>query len=373
MRSRYEGPGLSGPSASTFTQGIAAAQPRAVILSARSLKRGSIVITALIIVAVLQYILYESANNGRLGGFANVPVINDANPFDGAHASGNTPSVEKEWDHLIMVPGHSVIDITAMDPSHMDVDSMWKLLDYQENQGLPEAIASHIAVAINTTVSTQKSILIFSGGETRRDAGPISEGLSYYIYAKQKGLLDGIESRVYTEEFSRDSFENLLFSICRFKEITGHYPDRVTVIGFDFKEYRFTSLHRRAMHFPANAFSYIGIAPPSLRFDRARAETGEKEAFQAFQTNMYGCAPAAHGETAKRAASLPSVARLRGSVKANSEPPSGELLQKRLSRNPFKRGIPYESSCPEIADLLRWCGPSLYPHKSNLPWVRASL
>jgi hypothetical protein len=356
-----------------FVQASNTAQQRATILSSRSLRKGAIVVAALITVAVLQYILYESTYNDRSSWFDdryNVATANDANPFTETRASVRKDSIDKEWDYLIMVPGHSVIDIAAMDPAHMDADSMWKLLDYQENQGLPEAIASHIVVAVNMTVSNPKSVLIFSGGETRRDAGPISEGLSYYIYAKQKGLLSGIESRVYTEEFSRDSFENLLFSICRFKEIVGYYPTRVTIIGFDFKEDRFASLHRRAIHLPMSAFSYIGIAPSSLLFDRARAEAGEKEAFRAFETNMYGCA-LAPGESAKRALGPPSTARLRGSIKSNSEPPSGQLLQKRLSRNPFNRGIPYESSCPEITELLKWCGPSLYPHKTKLPWAQA--
>jgi hypothetical protein len=37
------------------------------------------------------------------------------------------------------------------------------------------------------------------------------------------------------EDYARDSFENLLFSICRFKEVTGNYPARVTVVGYTFK------------------------------------------------------------------------------------------------------------------------------------------
>lgn len=46
---------------------------------------------------------------------------------------------------------------------------------------------------------------------------------------------------------------------------------------------------------------------------------------------------------------------------------SKELQKKRIERNPFKRKAPYELSCPEIAGLLKWCGPELYP-KEKLPW-----
>jgi len=60
--------------------------------------------------------------------------------------------------------------------------------------------------------------------------------------------------RVVSEEFARDSYENLLFSLCRFFEITGRYPEKVTVIGFGFKERRFTELHRKAVRFPRERF-----------------------------------------------------------------------------------------------------------------------
>ena len=39
----------------------------------------------------------------------------------------------------------------------------------------------------------------------------------------------------YAEEFARDSYENVLFSIARFKELTGHPPRNVTVVGYEFK------------------------------------------------------------------------------------------------------------------------------------------
>jgi len=56
--------------------------------------------------------------------------------------------------------------------------------------------------------------------------------------------------RVISEEFARDSYENFLFSLCRFYEITERYPEKITVIGFGFKERRFIDLHRKAIRFP---------------------------------------------------------------------------------------------------------------------------
>ena len=43
------------------------------------------------------------------------------------------------------------------------------------------------------------------------------------------------------------------------------------------------------------------------------------------------------------------------------------LVKKRTNRNPFKRTIPYELACPEMKDLLHWCGPDLFD-VSQVPW-----
>jgi hypothetical protein len=45
---------------------------------------------------------------------------------------------------------------------------------------------------------------------------------------------------------ARDSLENLLFSLCRFNELSDSYPLDVTVVSFGFKKRRFEELHRRA-------------------------------------------------------------------------------------------------------------------------------
>lgn len=44
--------------------------------------------------------------------------------------------------------------------------------------------------------------------------------------------------RATTEEFALDSYTNLLFSYARFKEVTGRWPEKVTVVGFEMKRAR---------------------------------------------------------------------------------------------------------------------------------------
>lgn len=49
-----------------------------------------------------------------------------------------------------------------------------------------------------------------------------------------EGKRDNVRSRALTEEHARDSFENLLFSVCRFRELTGTYPQNITVSPYTF-------------------------------------------------------------------------------------------------------------------------------------------
>jgi hypothetical protein len=91
-------------------------------------------------------------------------------------------------------------------------ESDWFLLDYQKKQGLPAAIVAHIKAGIHAAAEDPKSLLIFSGGETRAQTGPETEGASYYRIADAMNLWpssSGLRARTITEEFARDSFENL--------------------------------------------------------------------------------------------------------------------------------------------------------------------
>lgn len=129
-----------------------------------------------------------------------------------------------------------------------------------------------------------------------------------------------------------------LFSICRFKEVTSSYPNKITVVSFTFKQRRFETLHAPALQWPSDHFSYIGVDPPvSTGFNLAQAAHGEREnAALPFEQDPYGC----HTPV---------------------------LQVKRRERNPFARTPPYELSCPEMKALLHYCGPKPFP-KSQLPW-----
>ncbi|XVE60173.1 hypothetical protein DITRI_Ditri05aG0106800 [Diplodiscus trichospermus] len=132
--------------------------------------------------------------------------------------------------NLVMVAGHSVY--TSSSCGKVDKENSWFLESYQKNPGQAATFLAHIKEGIESTARDDEALLLFSGGETRKDAGPRSEAQSYWTVAESEGWFGKEESvkwRALTEEHARDSFENLLFSVCRFRELTGTYPHNITV------------------------------------------------------------------------------------------------------------------------------------------------
>jgi hypothetical protein len=250
----------------------------------------------------------------------------------------NDKDLARKAKRLIVVAGHSVTVSGHLEDAGSD-ESDWFLLSYQKGQGLPQAIHAHIQAGIEQAHKDPSALLIFSGGETRAISGPQTEAQAYYHVADAMNLWQGsVRARTATEEFATDSFENLMFALCRFREVTGDYPQKIAVISFSFKRRRFETLHAPALQWPPDHFLYIGVDPPaSTGFDLRRATEGEiQNAAAPFEKDPYGC----HTPV---------------------------LQEKRKSRNPFMRTPPYALTCPEMSDLLSYCGPQLYP-AGRLPW-----
>lgn len=246
--------------------------------------------------------------------------------------------ISADLSHLIIVPGHAVY--TALDYTRPTADASWFLQDFQ--RGEPTFYLEHIRRGIELAAQDKRALLVFSGGQTRSEAGPRSEGLSYWLLAEHFGWWgqpEKVRERAFAEEYARDSFENLLFGVCRFREVTGRYPHRLTVVGWGFKAERF-ELHRAALRWPVERFEYITANDPH---DLAAAFTGEtRHALEPFQRDPYGTQTAA------------------------PEPQISLLGDKRAARNPFRRTAPYALSCPEINALLTHRGPELF--SGALPW-----
>ena len=106
-------------------------------------------------------------------------------------------------------------------------ESDWFLLDYQKHRGLPQAIVKHIEKGIELAAQDASALLVFSGGETRGQTGPETEGSSYFRVSDAMNLWppqssadattpsNTVRARTVTEEFATDSFENLyVFLLC---------------------------------------------------------------------------------------------------------------------------------------------------------------
>lgn len=165
--------------------------------------------------------------------------------------------------------------------------------------------------------------------------------------AAARGLLpSSLLARTTTEESATDSYQNVLFSIARFHEVTGIYPASITVISHDFKRERFQQLHRASLQYPEEQFQFVGIDPDWEKVVSVKEQIVEYEGItrKAWERDPYACAK------------------------------NGELRAKRRGRNPWRRFHSYTTSCPELAGLLAWCGlgetsPQLQFYPGALPWL----
>lgn len=162
------------------------------------------------------------------------------------------------------------------------------------------------------------------------------------------------------EDAALDSFQNVLFSIARFRELTGAYPVRITVVGHNFKRRRFEDLHRLAIRWPKLRFTYEGV-PLGSEADEREAAAGEVRFFMGL----------------KFSGRIPCLIFSFVCQLANAYSPySGDLYgchtplaQKRAGRNFHMRTHGYHVGAPEMRELFEWCpkdGKQIFP--GTLPW-----
>lgn len=247
---------------------------------------------------------------------------------------------ESRLDHLIVVAGHAIWK--GGSPADYEKDSEWVLDVAQAGRGNPKAFYAHIAKGAELALTDENSLLVFSGGQTRKPTH-LTEAQSYLSLALSSGLLPSSPSepfaRATTEDFALDSFQNLLFSVARFKERAGKYPKRITVVGFGVKKERFEELHARAIRWPVGMFHYVGVDVAG-QGDLEVSRAGERKyGFTPYTHDLYGC--------------------------------HDFLAAKRRSRNVGARFHPYHTSAPELAGLLDWCPASRNKlFRGSLPWSR---
>lgn len=193
-----------------------------------------------------------------------------------------------------------------------DEERSWILQDFQKSDtatgkvGEHLTFIEHIAAGISILARDPTALLLFSGGKTQTQVN-ITEADSYQrVCSIINDWQDGqhgssIVARCGVETYATDSLQNLLFSILRFKQLTGSYPLEVTVITHAFKERRFLELHGPAIKYPANNLRVFGINPPMTLEELKDVQHGEsKRGYGAFYDDPYGTGEALNSKRTTR-------------------------------------------------------------------------
>lgn len=174
--------------------------------------------------------------------------------------------------HLVVVCCHAVFvgpdcvpngDHPSLDPLPDPYDErQWLLEPFQKSRGIPGepdhkegehiTFMRHMAVGLNELRDSwydpvevfDHTVLMFSGGPTKQQRTSSSEASSY-LHAARCAIATHwpdetwLVLQVMLEELATDSFQNFLFSLLECKRMMGEYPDRLTMVGHEFKRNRF--------------------------------------------------------------------------------------------------------------------------------------
>jgi hypothetical protein len=227
-----------------------------------------------------------------------------------------------ELQDLILVAGHALFkkEIDAV-PDHPENDAGWFLQPFQK--GEPPFYIEHIRRGVVLLANNPAALLVFSGGHTRPEGGlrwseartylEIARHFKWWVPDSATNLQRSAEAHTITEEYARDSFENVLFGICRFQQVVGRYPRNLTVVSWAFKRPRF-DFHRATVRFPSGRFHFDGFNDPLI--PQWQNEAG---ALHDFIESRYGS--------------------------------DGKAGAKRAARNPFDQRHDYRT-CPGMSDLF---------------------
>ena len=236
--------------------------------------------------------------------------------------------------HAIIVAGHAVCKASPSTPlAKLANDENWILQTFQK--GEPPHYIAHIRTAVTLAANDPSALLIFSGGQTRPQSH-ISEAHGYLNVAHAHHFWghNHVPDRVVTEEYARDSFDNLLFGIARFLECVGSLPLHVTLVSWGFKKDRFL-FHAYSIRWPLEKFAFVNVGDPHQLDLAVRAEASTLHAFRRDATG-YGTNGSGLGD-------------------------------KKHSRNPHGRQHTYCTSCPLMRQVLEYTGCERLP-KRLVPW-----
>ncbi|KAJ9210670.1 hypothetical protein DTO166G4_7730 [Paecilomyces variotii] len=217
-------------------------------------------------------------------------------------------------DHLIIVCCHAIY---LGGPKHGFSEDEWLIEPFQT--GETPTFIKHIEEGIRQLRKSSTGLLVFSGGPTKKSKTDLSEGESYLNLARENRFFTNTEAsgpatnispaRIIAETHATDSYQNVLFSLLRFRLYTGRYPDRITVVSHEFKRKRFLDYHFPAIGWiprtiAENASSmqgwegegcrvhFVGInPPPEITSPESLVEGEEKRGIALWKKDLYGTGP----------------------------------------------------------------------------------
>lgn len=124
-----------------------------------------------------------------------------------------------------------------------------------------------------------------------------------------------LEKRTLVEEWSTDSFQNVLFSLIAFQQRVAEIskaspriggmdrtqPKNLVIVAHEFKRRRFIDLHVRALKFPRERVELIGVDPDWSMNERVQTIRGETErGYKAWEGDLYGTGKISEGKRKQR-------------------------------------------------------------------------
>ncbi|KAF7117351.1 hypothetical protein CNMCM5793_006100 [Aspergillus hiratsukae] len=212
-----------------------------------------------------------------------------------------------------------------------------------KHRGETPTFTAHVQAGLRALADDPNGLLVFSGGPTKKDRTDIAEGTSYHNLAKDNDYFSYASridpDRIIAETNATDSYQNVLFSLLRFRSYVGAYPKRITVVTHEFKRQSGGEVEDSC------SAAVVGINPPEEVTPLASLISGEeKSGIGLWRRDPYGV-----GE---------------------------ELAAKRVKRG-WKSGMEDELFVDMeleavVEELLRWHGgmngDELFPRLDQLPW-----